>query len=253
MELAYRETGQGQPLLILHGLFGQSDNWNTLGKEFATRDLRVFTIDQRNHGLSPHSDTHSFEAMADDLSEFIKQHGLRDPILLGHSMGGKTVLYFEQRHSGMASKIVIADIAARKYEPHHQDILDALSSVDLNVIDNRREAEEVLSEKIADTGTRQFLLKSLHWKGERLNWRFNLDVLRRDYENVTAPVPFFTSDVPALIVRGERSRYVNDDDIADFKKRFSKCTIATIKDAGHWLHAEKPQPFFETVLAFIRS
>src|SRR4051812_1917005 len=99
MELAYREFGEGQPLIILHGLFGQSDNWNTHAKNFAEQGFRVFTIDQRNHGLSPHSEIWNYDVMAEDLKEFIDTHALADPIIMGHSLGGKTVLYFEKKYS----------------------------------------------------------------------------------------------------------------------------------------------------------
>ena len=134
MKLAYREYGQGTPLIILHGLFGQSDNWNTLAKSFGEKGFRVFTIDQRNHGLSPHSDLWTYEHMAHDLYEFIKEHDLKDPILLGHSMGGKTVMYFESHYPSVASKVIICDIAARAYPPHHNEVLKALHSVDFNTV-----------------------------------------------------------------------------------------------------------------------
>ena len=253
MELAFREYGEGRPLVILHGLFGQSDNWNTLAKKFSDGGFRVFTVDLRNHGLSPHSDTFNFESMAGDLAEFISGHRLQNPYLIGHSLGGKVVLSFERLHPGIAGKLVIADIAARQYEPHHQSVIEALNSVDLERIDNRREAEEALSGRIADAGTRQFLLKNLYWKDKHLAWRFNLEVITRDYDEVVAEIPFYTSTTPTLIVRGEKSDYVQQADIADFKLRFSNCTVTTIKGAGHWVHAEKPEAFCESVLAFIRS
>src|ERR1700740_3726323 len=118
MKLAYREFGQGQPLIILHGLFGQSDNWTTLAKQFAEKGLHVFTLDLRNHGLSPHSEVWNYEVMADDLKEFINEHQLKDPILLGHSMGGKVVMFFELKYPGIAKKIIAADIAPRAYGSH---------------------------------------------------------------------------------------------------------------------------------------
>lgn len=254
MKLAYREYGEGQPLVILHGLFGQSDNWNTLARQFGEKGLRVFAVDQRNHGLSPHSDNFTFSAMADDLAEFISFHKLVNPILMGHSMGGKTVLLFQKQYGGIASKLIIADISPRAYKPHHQDVIEALEAVDLSVVKTRREAEEILTRKISEPGTREFLLKNLYWKEQQqLDWRFNLNVIARNYNNITSEVPFYTAELPVLVVRGENSAYVNDTDVADFKKRFSPCVVATIKGAGHWVHAEKPGPFFETVWSFIGS
>jgi esterase len=256
MKLAYRETGSGQPIIILHGLFGQSDNWNTFAKAIGEKGFRAITVDQRNHGLSPHSDTWTLEAMAEDLHEFIEEHQLRHPILLGHSMGGKTVMYFEKMFAGISDKLIIVDIAARAYPAGHTAVLEALHAVDLNKISNRKEAEAVMKEYLGDFGTRQFLLKNLHWKDAthtRMDWRFNLKVISDNYENIIAAVPEGLSNAPALIVRGERSEYVTENDLADFKKRFPDSESVTIEGAGHWVHAEKPELFFEKVFEFIKA
>jgi pimeloyl-ACP methyl ester carboxylesterase len=161
MKLAYREFGVGQPLIILHGLFGQSDNWNTLAKRFAEKNFHVFTIDQRNHGLSPHSDVWNYESMATDLKEFIDTHHLQNPILLGHSMGGKTLLFFELLFPNVAQKLIIVDIAPRVYEPHHDAVLKALNAVDFSEINTRKDAEAILNHDISDFGTKQILLKNI--------------------------------------------------------------------------------------------
>lgn len=256
MQLAYREFGEGQPLVILHGLFGQSDNWNTHAKGFAEKGFRVFTIDQRNHGLSPHSEEWDYNVMAADLKEFIDTHQLKDPIILGHSMGGKATMYFELRYPGQASKLIIADISARAYPPHHQDVLAALNAVNFSAIKTRKEAEAILDQHIKDFGTKQFLLKNIYWKDTEANlmdWRFNLKTITEKYENVCAGVPPFTSDVKTLIIKGERSGYISDADREDLKKRFPHSTLVVLNGAGHWVHAEKPKEFFETVLQFITA
>lgn len=256
MKLAFREFGEGQPLIILHGLFGQSDNWNTHAKGFADKGFRVFALDQRNHGLSPHSDEWTYEAMAEDLKEFIEEHQLKDPILLGHSMGGKTVMYFELKYPGIASKIIIADISASAYPPHHEDVLAALNAVDFTKIKTRKEAEAIMDAHIKDFGTKQFLLKNIYWKDNENNvmdWRFNLKVISEKYENVCAGVPEFVSEAKALIIKGELSKYISDSDKDDLKKRFPHSTLVILNGAGHWVHAEKPKEFFETVLMFITN
>jgi len=262
MKLAYREFGTGQPLIILHGLFGQSDNWNTLAKNFADKGFHVFTLDQRNHGLSPHSDVWDYEVMADDLKKFIDNHNLENPIILGHSMGGKTVLFFELKYSGIAAKLIVADIAARAYEPHHNDVLKALHAVDFNSITTRKEAEAIMNNYLPDFGTKQFLLKNIYWKDDefiksgleekkQMAWRFNLKTISEMYNNIGVAVPDFTSPTETLIINGEKSNYINAQDKLDFEKRFTNVQFKTILSAGHWVHAEKPKEFFEAVMGFL--
>lgn len=256
MQLAFREYGSGQPLIILHGLFGQSDNWNTLAKRFADEGYRVFTVDQRNHGLSPHSDVWSYQAMAEDLNEFIQYHQLENPILLGHSMGGKTVMYFELMHAGIAKKIIVADIAPRAYEPHHDAVLKALHSVKFDVIKTRKEAETVLSEHIDDFGTKQFLLKNIYWRDTENNlmdWRFNLKVISQEYDNIGVAIPDGFSDVKTLFIKGEKSHYITDNDLEDIHSHFPNYELKEIKGAGHWVHAEKPNEFYDLVMDFIKA
>jgi esterase len=255
MNLAFRVLGEGQPLLIFHGLFGQSDNWNTLAKQFATQGFQVFTIDQRNHGLSPHSDVWTYEAMADDVMAFIDAHQLKNPILLGHSMGGKTVLYFEYKYPQIAQKLIVADIAAKAYPPQHNDVLAALHAVNFDAITTRKEAEAILNEYIQDFGTKQFLLKNIYWKdteANRMDWRFNLKVISEHYENVSATIPDFRSNTPTLIIRGGKSHYVKEEDWTHFQTLFSDVELETIADAAHWVHAEKPQAFYELVMRFLK-
>lgn len=254
MKLAYRKYGEGIPLIILHGLFGQSDNWNTLSKNFSEHGFSVFTIDQRNHGLSPHSGEWNYDVMADDLKEFIDEHHLKDPIILGHSMGGKTVMFFELKYPGISSKLIIADMAARSSVRHHDEVLKALNAVDFETIKTRKEAEAILNEYISDFGTKQFLLKNIYWKeNEKMAWRFNLETITNSYDEILAEVPQKISNVKTLILRGENSNYVSDEDADDIKKRFPNSVLVTIKDAGHWIHAEKPKEFFDSVLEFIKS
>jgi pimeloyl-ACP methyl ester carboxylesterase len=256
MQLAYRKYGEGQPLLILHGLFGQSDNWNTLAKRFSENGFEVYTIDQRNHGLSPHSDIWNYEAMADDIKEFINEHNLENPILLGHSMGGKTAMFFALKYDGALDKLIVADMSPRAYEPHHDIVLDALNAVDFSKMNTRKEAEAVLSEYITDFGTKQFLLKNIYWEdtaGSKMNWRFNLPIITKNSNETLVAVPERTSNVNTLFLRGEKSNYINEAvDIPEIKERFPNYKLQTIANAGHWLHAEQPEAFYQAVIDFIK-
>jgi esterase len=254
MKLAYREFGQGKALIILHGLFGQSDNWNTFARSFADKGFQVFTLDQRNHGLSQHSDVWDYEVMANDLKEFIDEHQLKDPILLGHSMGGKTVLFFEQMFPGLAKKLIIVDIATRAYKSHHMDVLKALHAVNFDSIQTRKEAENVMNSHIPDFGTKQFLLKNIYWKDnadQKMDWRFNLKVISLNYDNIRVAVPFQVSQTNTLIIKGGKSHYISEEDELDYKARFPKSELVSIAEADHWVHAEKPKEFSEAVLNFI--
>jgi esterase len=254
MKLFYRKFGQGQPLIILHGLFGQSDNWNSLAKQFADNGFEVYTVDQRNHGLSPHSDVWNYQAMNDDVLELINDNRLQNVILLGHSMGGKTAMQFAVQHETILDKLIVVDIAPKHYSLHHQDVLAALSEVDFNVVKTRKEVETILSKHISDFGTKQFLLKNIYWEENGdLNWRFNLKVIAQQIENVGEETPKdTTSNTPTLFIRGEKSNYISDNDWKLIQDIFPRSMLETITDAGHWVHAEKPKEFFECVMAFVK-
>ncbi len=255
MELAFREFGQGQPLIILHGLFGQSDNWNTLAKRFAENNFHVFTVDQRNHGLSPHSDEWTYDSMAKDLKTFIDTHQLKKPILIGHSMGGKTVMFFEMMFPNISLKSIVVDISPRKYSAHHDDVLKALNAVDFDSITSRKEAEEIMSQYISDFGTKQFLLKNIYWRTDddkKMAWRFNLKTITEEYNNIGVAIPDGMSTTNMLFIKGEKSNYIMDSDIEMIKKYFNHSEIKTVMNSGHWVHAEQPNAFFDMVLEFIK-
>ncbi|MEZ4801026.1 MAG: alpha/beta fold hydrolase [Flavobacteriales bacterium] len=178
MKLSYRKIGEGQPLLVLHGLFGSSDNWQTLAKHWAEK-YQVFLIDQRNHGHSPHSEEFSYELMAEDLAELVAEEGLRDIVLLGHSMGGKTAMTFAQNHSFLIDKLIVVDMGIKE----DISVITTLFSKDFFMLMRHmflldHQAESRLKSISSDISTSQFLLKNLYWEEPgKLNWRFNLNVL----------------------------------------------------------------------------
>ncbi|HWY36940.1 MAG TPA: alpha/beta fold hydrolase [Bacteroidia bacterium] len=256
MQLAFRKYGSGQPLLILHGLFGQSDNWNTLAKRFGETGFEVYTIDQRNHGLSPHSEEWNYDVMADDIKEFIDTYKLQKPVLLGHSMGGKTAMFFALKYTGILDKLIVADMSPGAYPPYHDVVLKALEAVDFSKITTRKEAEEILSRHIDDYGTKQFLLKNIYWEDNdtnKMNWRFNLPVIAKKYNEILLAVPETATEVKTLFIKGERSHYIADKDIPEIEKRFSNYRLEIIAGSGHWVHAERPNEFYEAVIRFIKD
>lgn len=255
MKLFYRKSGEGKPLIILHGLFGQSDNWNTLARQFSDAGFEVYTVDLRNHGLSPHSEVWNYKVMSDDVLELITDLNLQDVILLGHSMGGKVAMEFALRHPEFLSKLIVVDIAPKYYTPHHQSILKALNDVDFNTVKSRKEAENILSKHITDLGTKQFLLKNIYWKENgQLDWRFNLKVITDQIETVGQETPENEiCSIPTLFIRGENSNYIKDSDLDLIHSIFSSSSLKTISKSGHWVHAEQPIVFFETVKEFTEA
>jgi esterase len=251
MKLHFRTIGDGKPLFIIHGLFGSSDNWQTLGKRFAEH-YKVCFVDQRNHGHSPHSDDFNYDLMVEDLHELVTDLGEQNINIIGHSMGGKTAIGFAARYPDLVEKMVIADISHKGYPMHHDTILEGLNALDLSVIKSRGEAETILSEYIEQPGIRQFLLKNLYWvEPGRLGWRINLPVLNKTVPNILHEIKFETIDTPALFMRGELSNYILESDFDAIAEKFPNSEIHTIKGAGHWVHAEAPEEFYTVVRNFI--
>ena len=250
MKLHHRELGSGQPMIILHGLFGFSDNWQTHAKKFAEY-YRVILVDLRNHGHSDWSDEFSYELMAKDLKELCDDLGLKNILLIGHSMGGKVAMLFAQKHKELLDKLVVVDIGIKAYPMHHQHILAGMHAIDLPKIKLRSEAEDILKQYIDSDGVRQFLLKNLYWKEKgQLDWRMNLSILEREMENILSRLTEKEVMLPTLFIRGELSNYILDEDIEQLEDQFPDSEIVTIKNAGHWVHAEAPEEFVDVVLGF---
>jgi esterase len=247
--------GEGQPLLILHGFLGMSDNWKTLGTRYAAEGFNVHLLDLRNHGRSFHSDIFNYNVMVEDVYEYCKANNLQIIDLIGHSMGGKVGMFFAMAHPGMLHKLIVADIAPRYYSPHHEDIMAALKAVDFTKKPSRAEVDTVMQQQVPDFGTRQFLMKNLYWETpEQLAFRFNLPVFEKEYDNIGKALDAdMVYEKPTLFLRGADSNYIADSDIEDIKRHFSNAAVDSIPNAGHWLHAENPQAFFEKTIAFLKQ
>jgi len=250
MKLAFKKMGSGEPLIILHGLFGSSDNWQTLGKQFA-EDFSVYLIDQRNHGRSPHSDVFNYHLLAEDLNQFMEEHGIDGATLIGHSMGGKTVMRFAQLFPEKVKKIVVADMGVKAYSPHHHEVLRAFHAINPDTLDSRSEAEERIESIIPEFGVRQFLLKNLYRKKEGgYGLRVNYQVMESEMDRILEELPSDSSDAEALFIRGVKSNYIPDSDFDQIRSIFPKAEFADLQ-AGHWLHAEKPEEFYAEVKKFV--
>ena len=253
MKLHSNIIGEGKPFLILHGFLGMSDNWKTLGKQFAKSGFQVHLIDQRNHGKSFHSDTFNYDVLSEDLKLYCDSKNLKNFNLLGHSMGGKSAMLFSSQFPDYVSKLIVADISPRFYPIHHDAILEGLSRLDFNTLESRGDADTQLSHYVSDFGTRQFLLKNLYWvKKGVLGLRINLEVLIENVNEVGEALPIHAKfNGETLFLKGDKSEYIATQDQAIIKLHFTNSKIETITNAGHWLHAENPEDFYNAVINFV--
>lgn len=264
MELYYRKEGSGPTLIVIHGLYGSSDNWINIGKRLAER-YTVYLIDQRNHGRSSFSDEHSFNSMKEDLNEFFEGHNIEKATILGHSMGGKTAMWFAADYPEKVEKLVIADIAPKDYmilkEDSqfflHQNILLAMQDIDFDEIKTRSDVGDRLAEKIDDERIIKFLLKNVakDKKTKLYKWRINVEVLYDSLDEIVSGVNKKWLDdripinsYPVIFIRGLKSKYILPEDESLIKDIYPDATIVDIPDAGHWLHAEQPEKFMEAVM-----
>jgi pimeloyl-ACP methyl ester carboxylesterase len=255
LELNYKTFGQGDPVVILHGLFGTLDNWQTIARQLA-ENYTVFILDQRNHGRSPHADVHDYPTLAEDLRHFMETHWMYDGAhIIGHSMGGKTAMQFALTHPDMVKKLVVVDIAPKAYAGGHFEIFEALQAMDLDNISDRKEAEAFLAQHIAELDVRQFLMKNLTRKSEGgFEFKMNLPVLWKHYPDILAAVDGEPFEGESLFIRGGRSKHVVlPEDEGLIKSLFPNSEIKTVEGAGHWVHAEKPEELLGMVTAFLNQ
>lgn len=245
--------GKGEPLLILHGFLGMGDNWKSLANKFSKK-FEVHLVDQRNHGRSFHTDDFSYELMVEDLNNYMNHYQLKNITLLGHSMGGKTAMLFATLFPELIANLIIADIAPKYYDIHHQLILEALNAVEFKKITKRSEAEKILAHFINEQGIKQFLLKNVYWKEKGiLAYRFNLESLTDNIEEIGLALPSFnTFTGNTLFLKGENSTYILKKDIPLIEAHFPKAALVTINKAGHWLHAENSIGFYTEVMQFLK-
>ena len=255
MLLHSKIIGGGEKIIvILHGLFGSGDNWKTYANRMATKGFCIHLVDQRNHGRSFHSDQFNYNLLVLDLKYYLDHYKIDSCILLGHSMGGKTAMNFSLKYPEYVSDLFVVDISPRKYPIHHDKIIEALKSLDLNLIKTRKEAENKLSNFINDNVLSSFLLKNLYWiSKEKLAFRFNLNSLSKNLSNVGDEIinnsKFLNN---SIFLRGEFSNYVEENDIISIHKNFPNASIITVPNSNHWLHIDNPDEFFDIILDSIK-
>jgi esterase len=266
MELNYRKLGAGHPLIILHGLYGSGDNWLTIAHALAGI-CEVILVDQRNHGSSPHSEVLNYKVLAEDLGNLMDDLGLQKATILGHSMGGKAALWFATTNPGRVSSLIIADIGPRSYlndtgpsnhMNEHKEILAALAAADVSTANTIGEVDQRLETSLPGKRLRQFLLKNLRKTvSGSYEWKINLEAIGNNLNSLAGGLdPDSTigksfTNFPVIFIRGEKSPYILEPDVMLIMQLFPTAQIVTIKNAGHWLHAEQPEIFTGIVRRFI--
>jgi pimeloyl-ACP methyl ester carboxylesterase len=255
MQLHYKQLGDSGPdLIILHGLLGSLDNWITIAKQLAGK-YRVWLVDQRNHGKSPHSEDHSFRLMADDLKQLMDEHAISSAVLIGHSMGGKTAMQMAIDYPDKVEGLAVVDMAVNAYSSGHEEIFEALFAMDITNINSRKEADDMLAQYIDDVHIRQFLLKNLA-RDERggFQWKVNLNGLWKNYSNMLAATSSaYPVQIPALFVKGGQSDYIRQDDEEQIRAIFPQARFEVVPSSGHWVHAEAPRPFLDHLSMFLNE
>lgn len=250
MKLFFREFGEGKPFIIMHGLFGLSDNWVSIARVLS-ENYRVIIPDLRNHGQSPHSPVFNYDAMTADILELMDDLNLDQAVILGHSMGGKVAMQFALQNPELTERLIVVDMSMRRYDGRqlHSDIIQAMMSIDFTTIDSRTEVNRQLANTIHDERVRLFILKNLYRKTRsQLDWRLNLSDINQNIDYVFDGISSYTQyNGPALFIKGEHSDYILDSDKPKIIQCFPKAIFQTVLGAGHWVQADNPEGFLEKI------
>ncbi len=266
MKLFFRKYGIGPPLFILHGLYGSSDNWVTIARSLAN-DFTVYLPDQRNHGQSPHSNKHDYDLMSQDFFELTSELKINKFFLVGHSMGGKVAVSFAMKWPEKINSLTIIDISPfrsadpeSKFYKEHKHILESVLSADLSKIGSRVEAEAFFANKIESEKTRGFILKNLQRTGRQtFTWKMNVKSLYENLGQIVDGLPRPTKETesvtgfPVTFIKGEDSDYLPSGELSAIQKLFPAAEIIVVKNAGHWVHAERPDAIIDILLKQLRG
>jgi pimeloyl-ACP methyl ester carboxylesterase len=265
MDLYFRKIGSGPPLIIVHGLYGSSDNWISVGKALSDQ-FTVYLVDQRNHGQSPHSDVHDYPSMRDDLLGFMDSQEIEKAILIGHSMGGKTTMFLSESNPERIESLIVLDIAPTSYSGtrstqflNHRSIMEAMLGIDFKQVTSREDVDQQLGKSIPSRKIRNFLLKNVYRKTDQsFGWKLNLRALYASLDKVLDGLDASRysggeeiAGFPVLFIRGERSDYITDDDLLDIRQIYPMSRVSTLPDSGHWLHVEQPSLLVKTIRYFL--
>ena len=253
MELYFERWGDtGPPLLILHGLFGSSRNWRSIGRRLA-ENRRVYAVDQRNHGKSFHTSALDYAVLADDVREFVDKHGIGPVAVVGHSMGGKVAATLALESPNRVTHLVVVDVTPLRRVTDARAALDALLSTNVSTCASRQEVDQRLAAMVPDARTRSFLLTNLERDEDgAFAWRVNLPAIDAHFDEIAAPIGArVTFEGPALFVNGGRSEHLRSTDRTSIREVFLRAEFVEVEEAGHWVHADAPETFVGVVGGFL--
>ncbi|MCJ2375759.1 alpha/beta fold hydrolase [Vibrio sp. ZSDZ34] len=249
--LNYKIEGAGQPVVLLHGLFGDMNNLGVLARELKDQ-YQVVSVDLRNHGRSFHDEQHNYQAMASDVALLLNNLSIEQPIVIGHSMGGKVAMKLTEHNDINIDKLIVLDMSPVHYaESRHDNVFAGLNNVSSQRPTSRAQAMQLLSEDIETEGVRQFLSKSLTKRDDHLVWRFNVETLQNRYHDILGWSPIKPTDVATLFVKGSLSDYILAEHQTQIQAQFSHAKAHIIANTGHWLHAEKPEEVLRAIRKFL--
>ena len=251
IELAVEESGVGSPVVVMHGLFGSSTNWRRITRALSDRH-RVISVDLRNHGRSPWAATMSYREMTEDVVALLDRLGLQKADVLGHSMGGKVAMALALTESQRVGRLIVVDIAPISYGDRFSSFTQAMRGIDTVAATSRDEVQRALNQSIPDLGTVGFLMQNLVRHNEQYDWRINLPALSAAMGELGAfptELEGMTFDGPTTLITASRSDYVSSEDHTLFLNYFPKACFVEIRDAGHWVHADRPDEFIAAVRA----
>ncbi|TPH13876.1 alpha/beta fold hydrolase [Litorilituus lipolyticus] len=260
--LNYQQVGQGEHIILIHGLFGSLENLNMVAKTLA-HDFTVTSIDVRNHGGSFHAHDMDYSVLARDVINLLDYLAINKAHILGHSMGGKIAMQIALEHGDRINKLVVADIAPIQYPNHHQQIINGLKAIDLAKVHKRKDADDQLSDYVQESGVRQFLLRNIAMNEQKqFYFKCNLAFIDQCYSQIMQANTIDEQDnshfaqtfeKPTLFIKGGNSDYILPEHQAAIVKLFPASKAKVIQGAGHWLHAEKTTAFNKIVLNFLNS
>ena len=240
-------------ILILHGFLGSGDNWISVSRKLNDIGFTIHLIDQRNHGRSFHSEKFDYELMCEDLFNYIEYYNVINPILIGHSMGGKTAMRFSLKYPELIHKLIVLDTSPREYPVLHQAIIDSLKEIDLSIYNTRNSVDDKLKESIKQKDLRNFLMKNIYRTNDgKLSFRFNLRSLSKNIGNIGKKIESDNQFIAeAIFIKGEKSEYINESDKESINILFPNSKFYIIPNAGHWLHVDNPNDFLSVLLSTI--